>query len=96
MFAVGSSGGTVVVDKTLKRKYRGKSSRQLADAGLYKPAFCAAFYDKESGLESGRKDLEYLLGVVNRNESCRYASVEVLSRLFGVFSVPQAAKIKLI
>lgn len=96
MFTVGSYDNVVIVDKSLKKKYRSKTSRQLADMGLYKPAFCAALFDRESGIASGQEDLEYLLGVINKNESCRYASVDVLNRLFGVFSIPQNVKVKLI
>lgn len=96
IFTVGSYDNVVIVDKTLKRKYRTKTSRQLADIGLYKPAFCAAFFDRETGAGSGQSDLEYLLSVINKNESCHYASVDVLNRLFGVFSVPQNVRIKLI
>lgn len=97
VFAVGSYDNVVIVDKTLKRKHAAKTSRQLADEGLYKPAFCAAFFDREEKqLASGQEDLEYLLAAVNANEFAHYASVDVLSRLFGVFSIPQNVKIKLI
>lgn len=96
VFTVGSYDNVVIVDKTLKRKYKTKTSRQLTDMGLYKPAFCSAFFDRESGVESGQADLEYLLAAVNKNKSCHYASVDVLNRLFGVFSIPQSAKVKLI
>ncbi len=88
IFTIGYRGEVALVDKSAISKYGKLSTRELADAGLLKAAFCSSIYDN-------MKDSEYVLEVFNDNEGFSYKSVETLKRVFGVFSVPdESIKVK--
>lgn len=94
VFAVGSFDNVVIVDKSLRNQYQKLNSRSLTDLGLYKAAFCSAYYDQQMGVEGAEDDLNYLLESLNRHQASHYSSISTLNRLFGVFSIPHDAKIK--
>ena len=60
-----------------------KPALMLAEEGLYKPAICAALYDRDDEI------LGKVLEVYNRKTETKLASVEELKRIFGVSGVPE-------
>ncbi len=84
---IGFEGNTAVVDGSLKRRYGRLSTSRLAEAGLFKQAFCSAIYAQENG--GGTGEPEAVLEAYNRQARTPVGSVEELKRLFGVFEVPK-------
>lgn len=83
MFTIGYDGDTAIVDGKARKRYGKLSTAELADAGLYKPAFCSALF---SGVES---EIRMVIDAYNRGENSSYASADDLKRLFGVYEVRQ-------
>jgi len=83
IFTIGYQGDTAVIDGHGCRKYGRLSTRELAEAGLYKAAFCSAVF-------SGKEEEQMLvLDLYNKASGASYKSVEDLKRLFGVFEIPE-------
>ena len=81
VFTIGYDGDTAVVDGQARKRYGKLSTAQLAEAGLFKAAFCSAlFLDEES-------DMALALDAYNRGEGTSYTSPDDLKRLFGVYAV---------
>ncbi len=83
IFTIGYQGNSPVVDKRAKRDYGRLSTRELAEHGLYKPAFCSALYS------NNEDEMKEFLAVYNEKAGGAYASPNELKRLFGVFAVPE-------
>lgn len=83
MFTVGYQGETALVDKKAKSEFGSKSTQELIEAGLYKPAFCGALFDDH------REDLERVVSALNSSGERTYGSVEEVMRLLGVYRVPE-------
>ncbi len=85
-FVIGYQGQTAIIDKNMYSKWKSASLAQLLDAGLFKAAFSRAVWDQDAGA------MEKVLLNYNARSPKQYASVEVLQRAFGVYSVPQGVK----
>ncbi|HVP19514.1 MAG TPA: hypothetical protein VMU36_10985 [Spirochaetia bacterium] len=86
VFCIGYEGSTAIVDGKLLRRYSGLSTRQLAEAGLFKQAVCSALW-------SGKpEELQEVLAVYNQSTATPVRSVEELSRIFGTSGVPDGVK----
>mgnify|MGYP006277245099 CR=1 FL=1 len=84
IFTIGYQGNAAIVDKRAKRQYGKLSTRELAEKGLFKSAFCSALY-------SGNDDeLEDFVAYYREQSGNSDLTVENLKRLFGVFGVPDA------
>jgi hypothetical protein len=83
VFCLGYDGSTAIVDGRLQRTYGSLGARELAEAGLFKQALCAALFD---GDEAGRDDV---LARFNARTVHPVASVAELERLYGVSGVPE-------
>lgn len=81
---IGYEGNAALVDTQAKRRYGKLSVDQLLERGLYKPAFCAAVYDKDQAA------MQRVLETYNQLSDGNYQSVDDLKRLFGVFDVPES------
>ena len=82
VFSVGFQGVSAIVDKTAKREYGSLSTKQLAENGLYRSAFCSALY---SGDE---KEVDTVMKIYNSRSRTRQQTAGNMKRLLGVFSVP--------
>jgi hypothetical protein len=82
VFTIGFEGNTAVVDARSRKQYRGHDTMQLAQAGLYRQAFCSALF---SGNES---EMAELLAFMASNTRFDASTPLALKRLFGVFEVP--------
>ncbi|HUI69507.1 MAG TPA: hypothetical protein VL354_03230, partial [Spirochaetia bacterium] len=52
VFCIGYEGSTAIVDGKLMRRHRTFTTRQLAEAGLFKQAICSALWSgKQEELE---------------------------------------------
>ncbi len=80
-FIIGYHGNSAIVDKRALKSNSSLTSRELADKGLFKPAFCDAIYDKDE------ESMKYILNLYNEKSGSGYESIEQLKLLFGVFSV---------
>ena len=78
IFTIGFDGGTAIIDGKAKKKYGRLSTNQLADKGLFKPAFCAAIFDNDE------QSVQYVIHKYNENKGTSYGSADELKRLFGV------------
>ncbi|MCL2521032.1 MAG: hypothetical protein FWE37_08570 [Spirochaetaceae bacterium] len=87
-FVVGYVGDIAIIDKKFKNKFKGKTVAQLVEAGQYKAAYCLALF-------TGDKDKELIANSYNNLSGSRY-NVADLERLFGVFTIAEAAKIKVL
>lgn len=101
IFTIGFQGNAAIVDKRLRRKYGGASTKELFEAGLHKAAFCAAL---TSDSDSDMKEFVSLFssrlsessgsagqgGAAQHDGSAAVeVTVETLKRLFGVHGVPE-------
>ena len=82
IFTIGYQGNTAVIDGNTKKANLRASFRELAEKGLYKAAYCAVL---DSG---GEGELEEFVRFFNSRVPGRPYSKEELSRLFGVYGVP--------
>lgn len=78
VFTVGFDGATSVVDGAARRRYGRASVGELLEAGLYRPAACAALWD---GDETA---VAQVIETVNRMCGAGLRGKEDLVRLFGV------------
>ena len=83
IFCIGFEGATAIVDGRLLRRFRSSSSRELAEAGLYKQAACAAVADEDA------KALEEVLSLYNQKTPVPVGSTEELKRIFGITGIPE-------
>ena len=83
IFTIGYQGNTAVIDGNTRKQNSGASFRELAEKGLYKAAYCAVL---DSG---GGGELEEFISYFNARVPGRPYSKEDLSRLFGVYGVPE-------
>ncbi len=81
VFTIGYDGPAAVVDGQAKKRYGGLSTRELAEKGLYRAAYCSALYTKD------QNELDVLMEIYNRNAGTSYTRESPLNRLFGVFPV---------
>jgi len=84
IFTIGYDGETAIVDGREKRRYGRLGTRELADAGRFKPALCSGLYEDDAGA------LAYVLEQYNRRTETRVDSIQHLKRVFGVTDVPEA------
>lgn len=83
IFTIGYQGNVAIIDERARKKYGSYTTRQLAEAGLFKPAFCSALYSGDP------KEMEEFLTLFNAAHPGPPYTQEQLSRLFGVFEVPK-------
>lgn len=83
IFIIGYQGNVAIIDGRARKKYGSYTTRQLAEAGLFKPAFCSALYSGDP------KEMEEFLSLFNAAHPGQPYTQEQLSRLFGVFEVPK-------
>ena len=77
VFTIGYDGPVAVVDKQAKKKFGKFSTRELAEKGLFRPAYSSAVY-------SGNKEEIELVAEVYSRLQGRPVDVSALDRLFGV------------
>jgi hypothetical protein len=77
IFTIGFDGPAAVVDKQAKKKFGRLSTRELAEKGLFRPAYSSAVY-------SGNKDEIELVAEAYSRLQGRPVDVSALDRLFGV------------
>jgi hypothetical protein len=86
VFCIGFEGNTAIIDGKMLRKHGSRSTRELAEAGLFKQALCSAVYGKSP------QELEEVLSLYNKGAVAAVSSVEELLRIFGVVGVPEDVK----
>jgi len=86
VFCIGFEGSTAIIDGRMLRRHGSRSTRQLAEAGLFKQAVCSAVFNGSSG------ELDEVLSLYNARTKAPIASVEELKRTFGVAGVPEEVK----
>jgi hypothetical protein len=86
VFCIGFEGSTAIVDGRLLRRHRSASTRQLAEAGLFKQAVCSAVF------AASDRDLDEVLSIYNARTTAPIGAVEELKRTFGVSGVPEGVK----
>jgi hypothetical protein len=77
-FTIGYNGGDAIVDKQAMFKYGKKTSRDLADLGLYKSALSAALFDED------REGQLYVLQKFNENSGAGLADTGNLVKVLGI------------
>jgi len=85
IFTIGFQGNIAIIDGKAKNKYGSYTTRQLAEAGLFKPAFCSAIYSQDP------EEMETFLQIYNGSIQGTPYKKEQLNRLFGVFDVPASS-----
>jgi hypothetical protein len=86
VFCIGFEGSTAIIDGRMLRRHGARSTRQLAEAGLFKQAVCSAVFNGSPG------ELDEVLSLYNARAHAPIASVEELKRTFGVNGVPEGVK----
>lgn len=81
-FTIGYHGNCAIVDKRASKLNSSLTSRELAEKGLFKSAFCYALFDND------KESMSYILELYNRKSGSGYKSIDQLKLLFGVYSVP--------
>jgi hypothetical protein len=80
VFTIGYDGASAIVDGRAKRQYGKLSAMELAEEGLYRAAFAAAFYDREKNPGQMKEFIEFF----NSRAGTSYSKADELQRLFGV------------
>jgi hypothetical protein len=80
IFTIGYDGAAAIVDGHAKRQYGKLSAMELAEEGLYRAAFAAAFYD----MQKDDKPMKEFIQFFNAKAGTSYTKAEELQRLFGV------------
>ena len=83
VFCLGYDGSTAIVDGRLQRKHGSLGCRELAEAGLFKQALCAALFDGDGAVR------EEVLARYNARTTHPVASVAELERLYGTSGIPE-------
>ncbi|MDR1317105.1 MAG: hypothetical protein LBK13_09560 [Spirochaetales bacterium] len=83
IFTIGYQGNTAIIDGKAKKQYGNATWKQLAEKGLYKAAYCAVLQAAEPGAA------EEFVSFFNAHVPGRGYGKEDLSRLFGVYGVPE-------
>ena len=86
IFCIGFEGSTAIIDGRMLRRHGSRSTRQLAEAGLFKQAVCSAVFNGSAA------ELDEVLSLYNARTPAPIASVEELKRTFGVAGVPEGVK----
>jgi hypothetical protein len=86
VFCIGYEGATAIVDGRLMRQNASRTTRQLAEKGLFKQALCSALF------AGNDNELAEVLALYNKGTGSSVASVEDLKRIFGVSGVPEGVK----
>ncbi|MDR1286892.1 MAG: hypothetical protein LBK08_04710 [Treponema sp.] len=81
IFTIGYDGPAAVVDSQAKRRYGSLSTRELAEKGLFRAAYCSAVWSKDPG------EMETLVELYNKAAGTSLGVSSALDRLFGVFPV---------
>ncbi|MDR1104919.1 MAG: hypothetical protein LBL44_01055 [Treponema sp.] len=81
IFTIGYDGPAAVVDSQAKRRYGSLSTRELAEKGLFRAAYCSAVWSKDP------KEMETLVELYNKAAGTSLGASSALDRLFGVFPV---------
>ncbi|MFQ3620400.1 MAG: hypothetical protein SNJ78_05590 [Spirochaetales bacterium] len=85
IFTIGYQGNVAIIDGKARKQYATHTTRQLAEAGLFKPAFCSALYSGDP------KEMEEFLTLFNASIQGPPYTQEQLCRLFGVYEVPKSS-----
>ena len=83
VFTIGYDGPIAVIDGQAKKRYRGLSTRVLAEKGLYRAAYSSAIYSKDPN------ELQLVADLYNRLTGSAI-TLAAMSRLFGVILVDEA------
>ena len=86
IFCIGFEGSTAIIDGRMMRRHGTRSTRQLAEAGLFKQAVCSAVF---SGSPA---ELDEVLTLYNARTQAPITTVDELKRTFGVTGVPEGVK----
>jgi hypothetical protein len=82
VFSIGFQGDAAIVDKRAMRSYRGLSTAELAEQGLFRQAFCSALYAGDP------EEMRQFVELFSRQTGVDGLTAERLKRLFGVYTVP--------
>lgn len=83
VFCIGYEGSTAIVDGKLRARYASSSTRELAEAGLFKQAICSALFAEKP------QELDDVLSIFNQRTRHPVSSVDELLRIYGTFGVPE-------
>ena len=94
IFTIGYQGNSAIIDGQAKKNYGKLSTLELAENGLYKPAFCSAVYSgNPEEMDQFIKLFSYKMqdpaASGGKEKKQRHLPLEDLKRTFGVFGVPE-------
>ncbi len=78
MFTVGFDGAAAVVDGEMKRRHGRSTIGELLEAGLYRPAACAALWDDDEAA------VKQVVEALNRASGSSLQGRDEIVRLLGV------------
>jgi hypothetical protein len=81
VFTIGYDGPAAVVDNQAKKKYGGLSTRELAEAGLFRAAYSSAVFSRDPA------EKQLVADIYNRLSPSSSVDPSALDRLFGVFPI---------
>jgi hypothetical protein len=87
VFVLGYQGDTAIIDGHAKKLFKGASTGELLEKGLFKAAFCSALYAGTA--EEKAQVLEAYNKASSDESGIRFSSFEDISRVVGVFEVPE-------
>lgn len=86
VFTIGFQGDAAIVDAKAKRQYGKHTTRELAEQGLYRAAFCSAIYS------ANESEMNEFVEFFAEKSGMAGFSVDRLKQLFGVYTVPDEVK----
>jgi hypothetical protein len=86
VFSVGFSGESAIIDGKAKKENGRLSTRELAEKGLYRAAFCSALY-------AGSDDeMKIVLDNYNSQSGSELSSIDDMKKLLGIYTIPEGIK----
>lgn len=87
VFTLGYSGDTAIVDQVSQKRYGRLNTEQLLAKGLFRFAFCSAFYSENPS------EMQQVMNQIAADCKADIHEPAQLMRLFGVYAIP-SEKIK--
>jgi hypothetical protein len=86
VFTIGFQGESAIVDGRARKENKGLSTKELAEKGLFRAAFCSAVYNNIP------EEMMLVLDTYNEQSGTELRTVDDMKRMLGIYAVPEGIK----
>lgn len=86
VFSIGFSGESAIIDGKAKRENGKLSTKELAEKGLYRAAFCSALFAESE------EEMTIVVDTYNKQSGAGLSGIDDMKKLLGVYTVPDGIK----